>query len=111
MSRIKGTHRVVTAAWTECGAPVYLQATARRWTQRLQEAEPLADAAWAEQLLQWANDQEQHVCDAYVIGVDLDERGCPVALTQRERIRATGPGVIPAGASVSHPRRLQQRSA
>lgn len=93
MPREEGTHQVVTAALTECGSPVYLQAAGRTWTRALDQASPIADPSLTKALFQWASCQEQQVCDAYVIGVRLDERSRPVPLTQRERIRASGPTV------------------
>jgi hypothetical protein len=89
MAKLKGTHHVVTANFTESGAPAYLT-LAGDWSTDFQLARATESEDEANTLLSVAMKQERIVADAYTIMVNrAGERYEP--LSQREAIRAYGP--------------------
>ena len=89
MAKQKATHEVISGGRTDDGAPIYLTA-AGNWSTKLDEAVPIEDKDRLKQLLDDAARREREVCDPYHFGVTL-EAGLVTPLSQRERIRATGP--------------------
>jgi hypothetical protein len=89
MAKLKGTHHVVTANFTESGAPAYLT-LAGDWSTDFQRAHVTESEEEANTLLASAMKQERIVADAYTIMVNRSE-GRSEALSQRESIRAYGP--------------------
>lgn len=91
MAKLKGTHHVVTANFTESGAPAYLTSSGN-WSPEFQLAHATESEEEANLLLAAAMKQERIVADAYTIMVNRSqERNEP--LSQRESIRAYGPTV------------------
>lgn len=91
MGKAKGSHWVISASFTEDGAPAYL--TARRtWSRSLAEAEAFASADDKDSALAWASahEQERIVCDPYAFPVRLEEEVID-PISARENIRAQGP--------------------
>ncbi len=89
MAKLIGTHHVVTANFTESGAPAYLT-PAGDWSSDFQRARVTASEEEANQLLAAAMKQERLVADPYTIMINrVEERN--EALSQREAIRAYGP--------------------
>ena len=86
-----GTHFVISASFTESGAPAYLTRNGT-WARDLQAAVPIATEAERDALLAEALRQERQVCDAYFFDVRIDA-GVIDPLSTRERIRAEGPTV------------------
>jgi hypothetical protein len=86
-----GTHFVISASFTESGAPAYL-ARDGSWSRDLQSARPIASEAERDELLSEALRQERTVCDAYFFDVRVDGNVID-PLSTRERIRAEGPTV------------------
>lgn len=86
-----GTHFVISASFTESGAPAYLGRDGS-WTRDLQAARTTASEAERDELLGEALRHERTVCDAYFFDVRVD--GTVIdPLSTRERIRAEGPTV------------------
>lgn len=89
MAKLKGTHHVVTANFTESGGPAYLTSSGD-WSTDFQQARTTESEDEANALLAAAMKQERIVADAYTIMINrLDSRN--EALSQREAIRALGP--------------------
>ena len=80
---------VVTANRTLDGRAVYLTPD-RRWSEALGDAHFAPEKGAQEDALGWANTQQRDVCDPYVLPVDETDGGL-VAVSARERIRASGP--------------------
>jgi hypothetical protein len=90
MSKPKGTHYVVTANFTEDGAPAYWSEPGG-WARRLDQATPWSDGARAEALVAETAAREQHlVCDPYLFMVRLTPGGID-PISARESIRSQGP--------------------
>lgn len=89
MAKLKGTHHVVTASFTDTGSPAYLT-TSGGWSRDFQEATATESEEQALQLLTGALKQERLVSDPYTVMINrVDGRNEP--LSQREAIRAEGP--------------------
>lgn len=89
MAKLVGTHHIVTASFTDSGAPAYLTPSGE-WTSDFQKANALQEEAQANELLAIALKQERLVSDPYTIMVN-DANGFIEPLSQRELIRAKGP--------------------
>lgn len=89
MPKPKGTHWVVTAGFTDDGAPAYLTPTGD-WSRLLEEADLIAEEERKDQLLARALGEETRVCDPYAIQVRRSDAGID-PLSARETIRAQGP--------------------
>ena len=86
-----GTHFVISASFTESGAPAYLGRDGS-WTRDLQSARTIPSEAERDELLSEALRHERTVCDAYFFDVRV-EGSVIDPLSTRERIRAEGPTV------------------
>jgi hypothetical protein len=86
-----GTHFVISANFTDSGAPAYLGAGGD-WVRELQRALAIASEAERDDLLNRALLQERVVCDPYFFDVRL-EGSVIDPISTRERIRAEGPTV------------------
>lgn len=86
-----GTHFVISASFTESGAPAYLTPDGS-WSRDLQAAAAVGTEAERDALLERALRNEREVCDAYFFDVSVDG-GVIDPLSTRERIRAEGPSV------------------
>lgn len=86
-----GTHFVISANFTDSGAPAYLAADGA-WVRELQRAAPIETESERDALLNRALGQERLVCDPYFFDVRL-EGGVIDPISTRERIRADGPTV------------------
>jgi hypothetical protein len=86
-----GTHFVISANFTDSGAPAYLGAEGS-WVRELQSAMAIASETERDELLNRALLQEQVVCDPYFFDVRL-EGSVIDPISTRERIRAEGPTV------------------
>jgi hypothetical protein len=82
---------VVTAYRLADGYPVYLTSEGK-WTQALQEAAVLPAEKGAAEAATRAKTEQPVVADPYVFKVEKKD-GFIDALSQRERIRSTGPTV------------------
>jgi hypothetical protein len=83
---------IVTANFTADGAVAYRRADGS-WSRKLSEAGTFGtEAETAPVVSQVAKSEQRTVADPYGIDVGPGPEG-PVALTARERIRATGPTV------------------
>ena len=91
MPKPKGTHHVISAAFTSDGAPAYFQ-RGGSWARSLNEATPIETERECVELLQQALSQEDIVCDPYSFMVNVAE-GRIEALSAREQIRSLGPSV------------------
>ena len=93
--------KVLTANILNDGVVIYL-AAGGTWTESLRDARFLVDASEQKRLLQIAaKDVEQRiVVDPYLMDAQ-DSAGGPVPVSQRERIRASGP-TIPTNFNPSH---------
>lgn len=89
MAKLKGTHHVVTANFTESGAPAYLTSNGD-WSTDFQQARTTESEEEANRLLEAAMKQERIVADAYTIMINRTN-GRNEPLSQREAIRALGP--------------------
>lgn len=89
MAKLVGTHHIVTASFTDSGAPAYLTESGA-WSSDFQEAHALSDEAQANDLLALALNQERVVSDPYTIMIN-QTNGSKEPLSQRELIRAQGP--------------------
>jgi hypothetical protein len=89
MAKLKGTHHVVTASFTESGAPAYLTSHGD-WSSDLQHAHVIDSEERANEILGAALTQERLVSDPYTIMINRQE-GRSQPLSQREAIRAAGP--------------------
>lgn len=89
MAKLVGTHHIVTASFTDSGAPAYLTAH-DGWSPDFQQAKALQEEAEANELLAVALKQERLVSDPYVIMINQAD-GRKEPLSQRELIRAQGP--------------------
>lgn len=89
MAKLKGTHHVVTASFTESGSPAYLTSSGD-WSADFQQAHAIESEDEANTLLATALCQERLVSDPYTIMINrVGDRN--EALSQREVIRALGP--------------------
>ncbi len=89
MAKLKGTHHVVTASFTESGAPAYLTSNGD-WSSESQRAHAIDSEEPANEIVAAALKQERLVSDPYTIMVNRQaDRSQP--LSQREAIRAEGP--------------------
>jgi hypothetical protein len=86
-----GTHFVISASFTDSGAPAYLTSEGV-WSRDLQAAALLANEADRDAALARALEQERLVCDPYFFDVRLDGKAVD-PISSRERIRAEGPTV------------------
>jgi hypothetical protein len=86
-----GTHFVISANFTDSGAPAYLAANGE-WVRQLQSALTIATEAERDQLLNRALEQERVVCDPYFFDVRLEGKTID-PISTRERIRAEGPTI------------------
>lgn len=84
-----GTHFVISASFTDTGAPAYLTARGE-WSRDLQQAAPIESEAERDALLERVMRDERLVCDAYYFDVRVEPSGID-PLSTRERIRAEGP--------------------
>ena len=89
MPKPKGTHYVISAAFTLDGAPAYLVGDGS-WSRRLQDAATLPSPQARDEHLQLAQSQEADVCDPYSFMVRV-EGGQIDPLSARETIRSQGP--------------------
>jgi hypothetical protein len=89
MAKLVGTHHIVTASFTDTGAPAYLTATGD-WVSDLQQANAVQDESQANELLALALRQERVVSDPYTIMINQGG-ALKEPLSQRELIRAKGP--------------------
>ena len=80
---------VVTAVFTDDGAPAYLTADGS-WSRRLAEAGPVDDEGQKQIVAERAQRDQRAVCDPYAFPVQVKD-GAIDPLTTRERIRAEGP--------------------
>jgi hypothetical protein len=86
-----GTHFVISANFTDSGAPAYLAADGE-WVREFQRAATIETEGERDALLNGALQQERLVCDPYFFDVRL-EGGVIDPISTRERIRADGPTV------------------
>jgi hypothetical protein len=86
-----GTHFVISASFTDSGAPAYLAADGQ-WVRELQGAVMIAAEGERDELLNRALEQERLVCDPYFFDVRLEGQAID-PISARERIRAEGPTV------------------
>jgi hypothetical protein len=86
-----GTHFVISASFTESGAPAYLTGDGS-WSPNLQAATTIPSEAERDEKLAEALRHERVVCDAYFFDVRV-EGSVIDPLSARERIRAEGPTV------------------
>lgn len=91
-------HHVITANDTEAGHPTYLT-PAGSWSRNLADARVFDDEITRDEALARAKTDQARVADPYVIDVVRDAVAGLIAVSLRERIRATGPTV----GLVSHP--------
>ena len=84
-----GTHFVISASFTDSGAPAYLAANGE-WSRDLQSALTIESEAERDERLARALEQERVVCDPYFFDVRL-EGNVIDPISTRERIRAQGP--------------------
>ncbi len=88
-----GTHFVISASFTDSGAPAYLTPEGG-WSRDLNAAALLATEAerdaWLARALE--HEQERSVCDPYFFDVRLEGKVVD-PISARERIRAEGPTV------------------
>ncbi len=89
MAKLKGTHHVVTASFTETGSPAYLTSSGD-WSPDFQRARTVETEEQANSLLTVALGQERVVSDPYTIMINY-VAGRSQPLSQREAIRAVGP--------------------
>ena len=89
MPKPKGTHWVVTAGFTDDGAPAFLRADGG-WSRTLNDAQPIETDTHKDELLAAALKQEVLVSDPYAIQVCITPQGLD-PLSARETIRAQGP--------------------
>jgi hypothetical protein len=89
MAKPKGTHWVVTAAFTEDGAPAY-RTPVGGWSRVIDEAALLESETDRDSSVNAALAEERVVCDPYAFQV-VPENGKVNPLSARETIRATGP--------------------
>lgn len=89
MAKLKGTHHVVTASFTESGGPAYFTSSGD-WSPDFNCARVVEKEEEANALLDAALRQERLVSDPYTIMVNYVE-GRSQPLSQREAIRALGP--------------------
>ncbi len=86
-----GTHFVISASFTDTGAPAYLTPEGS-WSPDLQRAVTPATEPERDALLEQALKYEREVCDAYFFDVRVEDKVID-PLSARERIRADGPTV------------------
>jgi hypothetical protein len=86
-----GTHFVISANFTDSGAPAYLAADGQ-WVRELQGALTIETEAERDALLNRALEQELLVCDPYFFDVRLEGKTID-PISTRERIRAEGPTI------------------
>lgn len=91
MAKLKGTHHVITASFTETGSPAYLVADGS-WSPNLQEAWAIESDDECALRLDAAHAQQRLVSDPYSIRVEK-RQALLEPLSQREAIRATGPSI------------------
>jgi len=91
MPKPKGTHWVITAGFTDDGAPAFMKRDGG-WSRQLSEAWPIEGDAKKDELLALALKQEVEVCDPYAYQVSLTSDGID-PLSAKEGIRAYGPSV------------------
>lgn len=89
MAKLVGTHYIVTASFTDTGAPAYLTANGD-WSSDLQQAHAVLEESQANEFLAAALKQERVVSDPYTIMINQTD-GLKEPLSQREFIRAKGP--------------------
>jgi hypothetical protein len=89
MAKLVGTHHIVTASFTDSGAPAYLTPSGD-WSPDFQLAQALLEESQANELLAVALKQERVVSDPYTIMINQTD-GRKEPLSQRELIRAHGP--------------------
>jgi len=80
---------VVTASFTDDGAPAYLTADGG-WSRALQDAQPMHADAQERQVAERSAHDQRAVCDPYAFKVEVTA-GVIDPLTAREHIRAKGP--------------------
>jgi hypothetical protein len=86
-----GTHFVISANFTDSGAPAYLAADGK-WVREFQRSATIETESERDALLNRALEQERLVCDPYFFDVRV-EGGVIDPISTRERIRADGPTV------------------
>lgn len=89
MAKLVGTHHIVTASFTDSGAPAYMTSTGD-WSSDFRLANAVPEESQANDLLALALKQERVVSDPYTIMINQAE-GLMEPLSQRELIRAKGP--------------------
>ena len=89
MAKLIGTHHIVTASFTDTGAPAYLTPSGE-WSADFQLSNAVQDEAQANDLVAVALKQERLVSDPYAIMIN-QTNGLKEPLSQRELIRAQGP--------------------
>lgn len=89
MAKLVGTHHIVTASFTDTGAPAYLT-DGGEWSSDLQLAHAVLEETRANELLAVALREERVISDPYTIMINQAD-GSKVPLSQRELIRAKGP--------------------
>jgi hypothetical protein len=103
-----GTHFVISANFTDSGAPAYLAANGE-WVREFQRSAPIETESERDALLNRALEQERLVCDPYFFDVRL-EGGVIDPISARERIRAEGPTVRIRRPDTSGQERSQEHS-
>jgi hypothetical protein len=91
MPKPKGSHWVITAGFTDDGAPAFMSADGG-WTRDLQQAWAIEGDAKKDEALANALKQEVIVCDPYAYQVSLTDQGID-PLSAKEFVRANGPSV------------------
>jgi hypothetical protein len=79
---------VVTASFTDDGAPAYLRQDGG-WTRVLAEAATFDEPSSEKWVAEKAKGDQRTVCDPYAFAVAI-ENGCPKPTTTREWIRSQG---------------------